>query len=133
MTIATMSTDTDNARDCALSIATHITRLLRLRDRCNAAGHCDWADQIQQQIDELPLAILVRSDWHAPGDTGETDEYCIELATGGPAVRITGSLNNYDEPADARLQCCDWGTPWRDVDTSVIFLREFACNFYFGA
>ena len=126
----------NHARDAALSTAAHIARLIRLRERCNASDHFDWAEAIQQQIDELPLSILVRSDWHEPGiPSDEGGEYEILLCTGGPAVRITGPLNSYEEPDDAFLQCQDWFTPWQavalDHDTQLA-LQEFARNFYFG-
>ena len=135
-TTAIDTTDNNHARDVAYSTAAHIARLIRLRNRCNAADHNDWAEAIQQQIDDMPLSVLVRSDWHAPGDAGEAGEYEILLSTGGPAVRITGPLNQWDEPADAFLQCQDWGTPWQPValdhDTQLA-LQDFAQNFWFGA
>jgi hypothetical protein len=127
----------NHALDAALSTAAHIARLSRLRARLNesACDHYDWAEDIQQQIDELPLSVLVRSDWHAPGDPVEAGEYEILLSTGGPAVRITGPLTSYREPDDAFLQCQDWGTPWQPVAVdgeTQLALQDFACNFYFG-
>ena len=126
----------NHARDAALATAAHIARLIRLRERCNGSNHYDWAEAIQQQIDELPLSILVRDDWHEPGIPSETGgEYEILLCTGGPAVRIFGPLDGYEEPADAFLQCQDWFTPWENVtldcDTQLA-LQDFARNFYFG-
>jgi len=128
----------NHALDAALATAAHIERLIRLRDRLNEGASChdDWAEAIQQQIDEMPLSILVRSDWHEPGiPSDEGGEYGILLCTGGPAVRITGPLDGYEEPADAFLQCQDWGTPWESVtldhDTQLA-LKKFARSFYFG-
>jgi hypothetical protein len=124
-----------SAHDAAYETAAHIARLIRLRDLCNASDHYDWADAIQQQIDEMPLSVLVRSDWHAPGDVGAAGEYEILLSTGGPAVRITGWLTSYKEPDDAFLQCQDWGTPWQPValdHETQLALQNFAHNFYFG-
>lgn len=127
----------NHARDAALSTAAHIARLIRLRDRLNESDsdHYDWAESIQQQIDEMPLSVLVRSDWHAPGDAGEAGEYEILLCTGGPAVRITGPLDSWEQPDDAFLQCQDWGTPWEHValdHNTQLALQDFARNFYFG-
>lgn len=126
----------NHALDAALSTAAHIARLIRLRERCNASEHYDWAESIQQQLDELPLSVLMRSDWHAPGLGSETGgEYEILLSTGGPAVRITGPLDIWERPDDAFLQCQDWGTPWEpvalDVETQLA-LQDFARSFYFG-
>ena len=128
----------NHALDAALSTAAHIARLIRLRDRLNesASDHYDWLEAIQQQIDEMPLSILVRSDWHEPGVGSETGgEYEILLCTGGPAVRITGPLNGYEVPGDAFLECQDWGTPWQSValpHETQLALLEFAHNFWFG-
>jgi len=126
----------NNARDTALANAAHIARLIRLRERCNDSHHYDWAEAIQKQIDEMPLSILVREDWHEPGIPSETGgEYEILLCTGGPAVRIVGPLNSYEEPDDAFLQCQDWFTPWENValdhDTQLA-LQDFARSFWFG-
>lgn len=126
----------NHARDAALATAAHIARLIRLRKRCNASHHYDWAEAIQQQIDELPLSILVCSNWHEPGlDSYTGGQYEILLCGGGPAVRITGPLNGYEEPDDAFLQCQDWGTPWEHVvlrRDDQLALWEFARSFYFG-
>lgn len=131
----------NHARDAALSTAAHIARLIRLRDRLDesACDHYDWEEAIQQQIDEMPLSVRVRSDWHTPGEAGAAGEYEILLSTGGPAVRITGPLNSYKDPDDAFLQCQDWGTPWQPVavdrETQLAlhyFAHNFAQIFYFG-
>lgn len=123
------------AHDAAYETAAHIARLIRLRDRCNASDRYDWAEAIQQQIDEMPLSVLVRSDWHQPDEAGAAGEYEILLSTGGPAVRITGPLTSYREPDDAFLQCQDWGTRWQPVTLdheTQLALQDFARNFYFG-
>lgn len=125
----------NHALDVALSTAAHIARLIRLRERCNASNHYDWAEDIQQEIDALPLSVLVRSDWHEPGLGLNLGEYEILLCTGGPAVRITGPLTSFNEPCDAFLQYQDWGTPWENVTLdreTQLALQEFARNFYFG-
>jgi len=69
-------------------------------------------DVVRQSISEDPLEISVRSGWHSPGEENEADEYLVLLCTGGPAVRITGSLGAYGEPEDAKLEYQDWFTPW---------------------
>jgi len=129
---ATMTAEKNNARDCALAALDHITRLIRLRDRCNDAGHCDWADDIQRQIDEMPLAVQVRTGWHAPGDDSDAGEYRIPLTWGGPAVQIVGDLSSFYEPESAALQCQDWFTGWETAPADEIVLLDFARCFYFG-
>ena len=96
-------------------------------------------DEARERIDEDPLSIQVRSDWVDPyrwnGPGLKAAEYEILLMTGGPAVRIIGSLDEHGEPDRARLQYQDWGTPWtellnpRDTETLV----TYASTFYFDS
>lgn len=94
----------------------------------------------RQTIEEDALSVEVRGGWYCPsgdGDTGKPVEYCILLCTGGPAVRITGSLSKYGEPETATLQYQDWFTPWQDWhphnEGSVeAILLAYASCFYFG-
>ena len=57
--------------------------------------------------------MQVRSDWHDLGEAPDNAEFCILLCTGGPAVRITGSLRR----TSAVLSSAASGlrTPWTDV------------------
>ena len=77
--------------------------------------HDAVVDAIRDLVTEDPLSIQVRSDWHDLGDTPEAAEFNILLCTGGPAVRILGSLSNECVDGPCRLQHQDWGTPWTDV------------------
>lgn len=132
MTTATMTAEKNNARDSALAALDRITRLLSLRERCNAAGHSDWADDIQRQIDEMPLSVEVRTGWHTPGYDIDAGEYRILLTWGGPFVQIIGDLTSFGEPESAALQCQDWLTGWETVPADEIVLLDFARCFYFG-
>lgn len=94
-------------------------------------------EEARQSIDEDPLSVQVRSDWHNPGEEkGETPaEYVILLCTGGPAVRITGELDQWQQPGSAKLQYQDWFTPWELYHTSeeeYKALITYAGQFYFG-
>ena len=71
------------------------------------------ADGIRDMVQEDPLAVQVREDWHEVGEDAEMAEYMILISTGGPALRIIGRLEDY-EPVSARLQHQDWGTPWTE-------------------
>ncbi len=82
-----------------------------LAELTSAAGECESEDQARERIEEDPLSILVRSDWHSVGETGEDAEFEILLCTGGPACRIVGELSN-GEPHRAWMEHQDWGTPW---------------------
>jgi hypothetical protein len=88
-----------------------VEHVLSLMNRLWAAQEADdWrqVEEAQERIYEEPLEVAVRSDWHAPGETGEDAEYKILLCTGGPHVEIRGNLNRYGEPADARVLSNDW-------------------------
>lgn len=94
------------------------------------------ADKAQEAISEDPLSVEVRSDWHTPGDEdGAKDaEFCILLCTGGPAVRIIGSLDQWSEPDRAQLEYQDWFTPWEEyVPARSAVLVRYASQFWFGA
>lgn len=98
---------------------------------------CTSREDAEQRIQEDPLSIQVRGDWHTPGDEeGKTPaEFEILLCTGGPAVRIIGDLNEHAEPTRARLQHQDWFTPWTELvldhDDHQILLAYAQC-FYYG-
>ena len=57
------------------------------------------------------------------------------LATGGPAVRITGLLDPCHEPETAVLEVQDWFLPWTGFETSreeIEELMAYARCFWFG-
>jgi len=89
----------------------------------------------RQAINEDPLCVEVRSDWHTPGEDNEAAEYTVLLCTGGPAVRIRGDLNR-DEPENAVLEYQDWFTPWEQYHNTTRdegdALLTYARQFYFG-
>ena len=90
---------------------------------------------LDEYVHEMPLSVLVRSDWHFPGKEAESTEYEILLSTGGPALRIVGELDQYSQPTSANIQTQDWFEPWTDMttteeeDAALIF---FVSCFYFG-
>ena len=95
------------------------------------------ADNARDAIIESPLSVGVRaSGFHAVGETPEPDEFEILLTTGGPALRIIGNLDRYNQPVSCRLEYQDWGTPWTYFagfsDESRAILQPFAECFYFG-
>ena len=94
------------------------------------------AEQIDQEIQEDPLSVQVRSDWESLNAELEPAEFLIELSTGGPATRIVGELNQYKEPTRPRLQHQDWFTPWTeylDATSDQNEALDWYCGmFYFG-
>lgn len=121
-------------RSAVASIVEHVRAL----EKAEKAEDADAYEKAEQEIQEAPLSVEVRGGWHTPGDTRDADrpeEYRILLATGGPAVRIIGELDNDGEPFSATLQTQDWGTSWTDYrasDAEEKALLRYAQCFYFG-
>jgi hypothetical protein len=99
------------------------------------AGDCTSQDDASERIQEDPLEVQVRSDWHLPGETDVTpSDFYVLLCTGGPAVRIMGELDEHGQPCRAWLEYQDWGTPWTqyfdaDGDTLVRYAQQ---SYFFG-
>jgi hypothetical protein len=94
-------------------------------------------DRMRELIEEDPLSVQVRGDWHQPGAKDEGPAFFeILLSTGGPAVRITGTLGADCEPDSAQLEYQDWFTPWMeytDIEPSEVeALLEYCRVFWFG-
>ena len=86
----------------------------------------DDEDSARRAILEDALSVQVRSDWYVPGsDPGKPDEFEILLCTGGPAVRLFGTLGNDGQPETVRLQVQDWFEPWTSFDTARISILPF--------
>lgn len=124
----------ENEEDYILDADTE-AQLIRIMEDYNfePEGFTFDEDEARQTIQEDALSVEVRSGWQSAGETLTPSEFAILLCTGGPAVRIRGELNQYNEPARAWLEYQDWGTPWMqycdaDQDTLLAYAREF----YFG-
>lgn len=98
-------------------------------------------EEAEEALNNDPLSIQVRSGWVnvavACDDTQATtwDEYEILLTTGGPAVRIRGSLDEYGEPRSAFLQAQDWFTDWMTMNLTEAEQQDvltYARWFYYG-
>jgi hypothetical protein len=91
-----------------------------LHDEEGARNASEGEEEAEQAIFDSPLCVEVER------------RYVLLLTTGGPALRIVGSLDEYDEPATAVLEAQDWGTPWTRVplsgvqdDTLLAYARHF--------
>ena len=103
--------------------------------RLKAAIHetDDAYETVRQEIQESPLALQVRSGWSELGSTLEPEQFCILLSTGGPALRIVGTLGRFNCPEDSRMEYQDWGTPWTEytaIGSGV--LDAWATQFWWG-
>lgn len=84
-------------------------------------------------IYDHPLSVEFRSGWVTNRKDMEPEEFMILLSTGGPALRIVGSIDNHGIPSDCALEYQDWGTPWTEyfgVDHDL--LQTYCECFYFG-
>lgn len=119
------------------SITEMVNALLDGEQQTATTGKHDIFEEAEQRIREDALSVLVRSDWHTPGcdDVPASDEYELLICTGGPAVRLTGKLNQHTEPESARLEYQDWGTPWTDyrlTSEEEETVLTYARCFYYG-
>lgn len=93
------------------------------------------SDAAHDTITQDALDVSVRSSWQNAGEPLTPSEFTILLATGGPAVRIRGELDQYNQPCRAWLEMQDWFTPWTEVFDERIsqqVLLRYAQQFYFG-
>lgn len=103
----------------------------------NGEPYGEYTDEesIREAIQQDALEVLVRSNWAGSADQWEAEQFTILLCTGGPAVRIKGTLENM-EPRTAQLEYQDWGTPWTRytglTDEDIDALLTYAGCFYFG-
>lgn len=112
-----------------------ITALVKALTDAREEDDEEAAELAEQAIHEDALSVQVRSDWHDVGGSSDPTEFFILIATGGPAVRIIGTLDR-EEPDTARLEFQDWGTPWTTVpltEEQAGAVLEYARAFYFGA
>jgi hypothetical protein len=128
-----MTTTTTNhaAANAAAWCETILDQLGRLKAACHDSD--ETYETIRQEIQESPLQLAVRSEWASLGEHLEPSELCILLSTGGPSLRIVGTLGRFNCPEDCRLEYQDWGTPWteyRAIGSAV--LDAWAAQFYWG-
>lgn len=138
------NTETTPARSTFECIAEMVETLRRRNDSAHVHphGHIVAIDQeridaARQAIEESPLSLRVRSGWVNVGEESqfEPEEFEILMSTGGPAVRILGTLDEYREPDTARIEWQDWFKPWTDeglTSDESNTLLEFCRVFYFG-
>ena len=94
-------------------------------------------DDAQQTIDESILECAIRLGWHQIGKPEDADkEFMLLLCTGGPAVRVRGELDQYNNPENVVIEHQDWFTLWQEftglTDVEEKALLNYACQFYFG-
>jgi hypothetical protein len=125
----------DRAKDQAKAQLESIREMVKALEDAEEANDNSAREEAEQMIQEDPLSVQVRSGWHSPGEKAESEEFEILLCTGGPAVRVIGTLNDYNEPETARIEYQDWGTSWMDYPLDSEEEEDvltYCRSFYFG-
>ena len=130
--------DTQGAKDQAQAQFESIKEMVSTLTEASEAENWTAHEEALTVIQEDPLSVEVRSEWHSPGaqDSGGMSEFKILLCWGGPAVQIIGELDDYSQPCEAKLQFQDWFIGWTDHfpedENADEILLEYCQQFYFG-
>ena len=132
--LAVTDTEQDHGKSQARA---QMDSIIEMVEAANQAKSERDREEAEQAIYDDPLEVSIRGGWRSPGGEPYTaTDYKILLCTGGPAVRIVGELNEYKEPATAKLQYQDWFTPWEyyrlsseEEETLLDYARRFLFDF----
>ena len=128
----TTDTDTDSAKGQAQAQLSNLREMVKAMEDGEEWEGMDPSEAIQED----PLEVSIRADWHSPGDAEDVVlEFKILLCTGGPAVRLIGGLNQWEQPDSVEIEYQDWGTPWTKLYTDSKedeAMLTYARQFYFG-
>ena len=100
----------------------------------------EFIDEYGVEVDEdgRPTELYFNVDdiiQDDPLSVTKSNGYEVLLCTGGPAVRIVGDLNKWNEPASVELQAQGWSIPWEAVPTTTEedeAMLTYVHTFYFG-
>ena len=122
-----------------------IKELYRNYQEAESNNDYEAQDAIREEALNDALSVEFRSGWSANSEDMKAEEFKILLSWGGPACRIIGKLDQYNQPTDIEIQYQDWGTPWENLvlnphyaDLNINITNdqealEWFCNcFYFG-
>ena len=122
----------DRAKDQARA---QLDSIIEMVDNLENAETDEEREQAETAISEDPLSLQVRSGWYEPGGNSDPEEFEILLCTGGPAARIIGELNKYQEPEKVVIEGQDWFTPWLAIsmtEEEEEKVLTYCKQFYFG-
>lgn len=130
-----MTTEQDRPKNEATAQLESIMEMVQALKDAGESDNEDARESAYEAIQEDPLSVEVRSDWHSVGNKEDSgpSEYRILLSWGGPACRIIGELNEHAEPETATIEYQDWGIPWTALtdlteeqeNALLIYARQF--------
>lgn len=128
--------ETNRAEQQAQAQLESIVEMARALNETPDSDDREAHEDAERTIQEDPLSLQVRGDWHTPGEEPDgATEFELLLCTGGPAVRIVGDLDAHNQPERPRIQYQDWGTPWTEyfpTDEQREALQTYCEQFYYG-
>ena len=94
----------------------------------------ELAEAIEEELREQPLSVMVGTDeWFRVGEQLEPNRFELLMCTGGPAMRVVGSLCRHGMPSDAVVEWQDWFKPWTAYEGANYFHQlalEWFVNFF---
>ena len=114
-----------------------IKELYRNYQEAESNDDYEAQDAIREEALNDALSVEFRSGWSTNSEDMKAEEFKILLSWGGPACRIIGKLDQYNQPTDIEIQYQDWGTPWTRYEVSYNHndysaLLWYCEQFYFG-
>jgi len=132
-----MNTEDDRGKDQARCQIESIVEMVAALKKSQEGDSGTEENAAERAIQEHPLSVEVRVDWHTPWtEDQKPTEFKILLCWGGPACQIVGDLDEYGQPENPVVEYQDWGTPWtayrETTDEQDEALLAYCQQFYFG-
>ncbi len=129
------TTKTNHALNNAIGHIESMVKDFKKDQQLQESNDYNQQDELRESVLDSALSVEFRSGWYSSlDDELVPEEFKILLTWGGPALRVTGELDDYG-PVNPKLQFQDWGTPWTDFEITEDQQKalNWFCNcFYFG-
>ena len=131
------TTKTNHALNNAIGHIESMVEDFKKDQQLQESNDYNQQDELRESILNSALSVEFRSGWYSSPESItdlRPEEFKILLTWGGPALRITGELDDYG-PVNPKLQYQDWGTLWTDfeiTENQQEALNWFCNCFYLG-
>ena len=89
-------------------------------------------EAIEQELTEGALSVQVGTDeWFNLGEVLEPNKFELLMCTGGPAMRVVGSLCRHGVPSNAVVEWQDWFKPWTPYN-GANYAQKLALEWFCG-